>query len=261
MVESYGKSDFIDRRIAAETDLVEWINSDSDRRERYAPAVGQLEALIDSNHAARESDLVRSYMGYATLPSAAHRLYRLAMEKQKPDTQREPGYQERDLIRFRQSMQAISRRFDETVDKATLSYLLSRYAELPEQYRSQATDSFFGISSNIDQGQVDQVIENSYAQTSLNDEKTRLAWLDSSIEEFEASDDPLIRYAVLTYAERMALELESKELRGQFQRWRPEYMEAVIAYNRSLGQPIYADANGSLRVTFGQVRGNQPQMD
>lgn len=259
MVESYGKSDFIDRRTAAETDLVEWINSNSDRRERYAPAVGQLEALIDSNHATRESDLVRSYMGYATLPSAAHRLYRLAMEKQKPDAQREPGYQERDLRRLRQSMQAITRRFDETVDKATLSYLLSRYAELPEQYRSQATDSFFGISRNIDQGQVDQVIENSYTQTSLNDEETRLAWLDSSIEEFEASDDPLIRYAVLTYAERMALELESKELRGQFQRWRPEYMEAVIAYNRSLGQPIYADANGSLRVTFGQVRGNQPK--
>jgi hypothetical protein len=259
MVESYGKSDFIDRRTAAETDLVEWINSNSDRRERYAPAVGQLEALIDSNHTTRESDLVRSYMGYATLPSAAHRLYRLAMEKQKPDAQREPGYQERDLRRLRQSMQAITRRFDETVDKATLSYLLSRYAELPEQYRSQATDSFFGISRNIDQGQVDQVIENSYAQTSLNDEETRLAWLDSSIEEFEASDDPLIRYAVLTYAERMALELESKELRGQFQRWRPEYMEAVIAYNRSLGQPIYADANGSLRVTFGQVRGNQPK--
>ena len=259
MVESYGKSDFIDRRIAAETDLVEWINRDSDRRERYAPAVGQLEALIDSNHAARESDLVRSYMGYATLPSAAHRLYRLAMEKQKPDAEREPGYQERDLRRLRQSMQAISRRFDETVDKATLSYLLSRYAELPEQYRSQATDSFFGISSNIDQGQVDQVIEDSYALTSLSDEATRLAWLDSSVEEFEASDDPLIRYAVLSYAERMALELESKELRGQFQRWRPEYMEAVIAYNRSLGQPIYADANSSLRVTFGQVRGNQPK--
>ncbi len=259
MVESYGKSDFIDRRIAAETDLVEWINRDFDRRERYAPAVGQLEALIDSNHAARESDLVRSYMGYATLPSAAHRLYRLAMEKQKPDTEREPGYQERDLIRFRQSMQAISRRFDETVDKATLSYLLSRYAELPEQYRSQATDSFFGISSNINQGQVDQIIENSYTQTSLKEEGTRLAWLDSSVEEFEASDDPLIRYAVLSYAERMALELESKELRGQFQRWRPEYMEAVIAYNRSLGQPIYADANSSLRVTFGQVRGNQPK--
>lgn len=259
MVESYGKSDFIDRRTQAETDLVEWINSDPDRRETYGPAIGQLKALIDTNHISREADLVRSYMGYATLPGAAHRLYRLAMEKQKPDAEREPGYQERDLIRLRQSMQAISRRFDETVDKATLSYLLSRYAELPEQYRSQATDTFFGISRKINQGQVDQVIENSYAQTSLDDEATRLAWLDSSIEEFENSEDPFIRYAVASYAERMALELESKEQRGQFQRWRPGYMEAVIAYNRSLGQPIYADANSSLRVTFGQVRGNQPK--
>ncbi|MEX0963877.1 MAG: S46 family peptidase [Pseudohongiellaceae bacterium] len=259
MVESYEKSDFIDRRKQAEINLNAWINNDNARRERYAPAVGQLEALIETNNAARERDLVRSYMGYATLPSAAHRLYRLAQEKQKPDAEREPGYQERDLRNFRQSMQAISRRYDEAVDKATLSYLLSRYGELPEQYRSQATDSFFGIAGNFDQGQVDQIIEDSYAQTSLDDEATRLAWLDKSIEDFENSDDPLIRYAVASYSERMALELEDKELSGQLQRWRPQYMEAVIAYNRSLGQPIYADANSSLRVTFGSVQGNSPK--
>jgi len=259
MVESYDKSDFIDRRRQAETDLVEWINSDSARRQQYAQAIGRLQNLIETNHETRERDLVRSYMGYATLPSAAHRLYRLAKEKQKPDADREPGYQERDLRRLSQSMQAISRRYDETVDKATLSYLLARYAELPEQHRSQATDSFFGISGSIDQGQVDQIIEDSYARTSLDEEATRLAWLESSVEDFENSDDPLIRYAVASYAERMALELERKELSGQLQRWRPEYMEAVIAFNRSLGQPIYADANSSLRVTFGQVRGNQPK--
>lgn len=259
MVESYDKSDFIDRRKKMDDDLSAWINSDNARRERYAPAVGRLDALIENNNAARERDLVRSYMGYATLPTAAHRLYRLAQEKQKPDAEREPGYQERDLSRLRQSMQAISRRYDETVDKATLSYLLSRYNELPEQYRSQATDSFFGIASSYDQGQVDQIIEDSYAQSSLDDEATRLEWLDSTVEDFENSDDPLIRYAVLSYDERIALELEDKELSGQFQRWRPEYMEAVIAYNRSLGQPIYADANSSLRVTFGSVEGNSPR--
>ncbi len=259
MVESYRGSDFIDRRTQSEVDLMEWIESDGDRRTRYGPAVGRLEALIETNNAARERDLVRSYMGYATLPSAAHRLYRLAQEKQKPDAEREPGYQERDMRRLRQSMQAISRRYDETVDKATLSYLLARYSELPEQYRSAATDSFFGISNSFDRDQVEQIIENSYAQTSLDDEATRLAWMDSSIEDFENSDDPLIRYAVESFEERMALELEDKELSGQFQRWRPEYMEAVIAYNRSLGQPIYADANSSLRVTFGSVQGNSPK--
>ena len=50
-----------------------------------------------------------------------------------------------------------------------------------------------------------------------------------------------------------------KEQSGQFQHWRPQYMEAVIAYNRSLDQPIYADANSALRVTFGRVQGNEPK--
>ena len=259
MVESYQHSDFIDRRRQTEAGLADWIDSNEARRRQYAPAVRQLQSLIDTDQAARDRDLVRSYMSYATLPSTAQRLYRLAVEKQKPDAEREPGYQQRDLRRFRQSMQAISRRYDETVDKTILSYLLGRYTQLPEQFRSRALDSFYQIGAQIDQGQVDQIIQDSYAQSSLSDDSERLAWLDRSVEEFRRSDDPLIQYAVASHEERMALEQASKELRGQFQRWRPQYMEAVIAYNRSLGQPIYADANSSLRVTIGQVQGNQPR--
>lgn len=259
MVESYEHSDFIDRRRQTESGLAEWIDSDTTRRAQYAPAVRRLQSLIETQQAARERNLVRSYMSYATLPSTAQRLYRLAVEKQKPDAEREPGYQQRDLTRFRQSMQAISRRYDETVDKAILSYLLRRYAELPEQYRSRALDSFYQIGTQIDQGRVDQIIQDSYAQSSLHDETERLAWLDKSVEDFQSSDDPLIQYAVTSHDERMALELADKELRGHFQRWRPLYMGAVIDYNRSRDRPIYADANGSLRVTIGQVRGNRPK--
>ena len=259
MVESYEHSDFIDRRRQTESGLADWIDSDTTRRVQYAPAVRRLQSLIETQQAARARDLLRSYMGYATLPSTAQRLYRLAVEKQKPDAEREPGYQQRDLTRFRQSMQAISRRYDETVDKAILGYLLRRYAELPEQYRSRALDSFYQIGTQIDQGRVDQIIQDSYAQSSLHDETKRLAWLDKPVEAFQNSDDPLIQYAVASHDERMALELADKELRGQFQRWRPLYMEAVIDYNRSRDRPIYADANGSLRVTIGQVRGNRPK--
>ena len=259
MVESYQHSDFINRRRQEETDLEAWIESDSAREQQYSSAVVQLQDLIESDQAARERDLVRSYMSYATLPNIAQRLYRLAIEKQKPDAEREPGYQQRDLSRFRQSMQVMSRRYDEQVDKAMLSYLLAQYAKLPEQYRSNSLDEFYGMSDRYDRGRVDQIIEDSYGRSTLDDEATRLAWMDKSPEEFADSDDPLIRYAVESHDERMLLEQAGKEMRGQFQQWRPRYMEAVIAYNRSQGLPIYADANSSLRVTFGQVRGNQPK--
>ena len=259
MVESYGRSDFIDRSRQFESDLSDWINSDDDRSNRYSRSVLQLNALIEENQHSKERSLVNSYMSYATLPTTAQRLYRLAIERQKPDAEREPGYQERDLRRFTQSMQSISRRYDESVDKAILSYMLSQYANLPEQQRSQSLDSFYQISNTFDQDRVNQIIEESYSQSSLADEASRMAWIESSADEFEASDDPFIQYAVASHNERMILEQAGKEQSGLFQHWRPQYMEAIIAYNRSLGQPIYADANGSLRVTFGRVQGNEPK--
>ncbi len=259
MVESYQNSDFIDRQRSFESDLNEWINSDDERSDRYSRSVLRLDALIEENQESKERNLVRSYMSYATLPNTAQRLYRLAIERQKPDAEREPGYQERDMRRFTQSMQSISRRYDETVDKTILSYMLAHYANLPEQHRSQSLDAFYQIGSSFNQGQVNRIIEDSYSRSSLADEATRLAWIESSVEEFQASDDPFIQYAVASHDERMALELAGKELSGQFQQSRPQYMEAVIAYNRSLGQPIYADANSSLRVTFGKVQGNEPR--
>ena len=259
MVESYVRSDFIDRSHRFESDLSDWINSEDGRSNRYSGSVLQLKALIEENQQSRERSLVNSYMSYASLPTTAQRLYRLAIERQKPDTERETGYQERDLRRFRQSMQSISRRYDETVDKAILSYMLAQYANLPEQLRSQSLDSFYQIGNTFDQDRVNQIIEESYSQSSLAEETSRMTWIESTVEEFEASDDPFIQYAVASHDERMALEQVGKEQSGRLQYWRPQYMEAVIAYNRSLGQPIYADANSSLRVTFGRVQGNEPK--
>lgn len=259
MVESYRHSDFIERRRQEEVQLLDWLRSDSQREQQYTGAIGQLQNSIEAGQAAAQRDLVRSYLSYATLPTTAERLYRFAIEQQRPDAEREPGYQDRDRSRFQQSMRLISRRYDEQVDKATLSYMLSRYAELPEQYRLGSLDSFYEIGEEFDQGRVEQIIQDTYALSSLDEESVRLGWMEKSVEEFRRSDDPLIQYAVASHDERLALEGADKEHTGQLQQWRPRYMEAVIAYSRSLGRPIYADANSSLRVTFGQILSNQPK--
>jgi hypothetical protein len=259
MVESFQRSDFLQRRQLEEAALAQWISSDSRRNELYGTAIDQLNSIIESDQAGAARDLVQGYLAYARLPSTAARLYRFAIEQEKPDAEREPGYQARDLSRFQQSMRVLSRRYDEQVDKATLSYMLSRYAQLPEQYRWASIDSFFNIDQSFDQRGVEQSIEQTYATTTLDDETVRLAWMDKTVDEFKNSDDPLIQFAVASFEERMAFESQSKETIGQIQQWRPRYMEAVVAYIRSLDLPVYADANSSLRVTFGQVIGNQPK--
>jgi hypothetical protein len=259
MVESYEKSDFLQRRQQSEKELAQWISANAERDVEYGPALHELAQLINAEQKVQARDLILGYMSYAALPSVAENLYRLAIEKQKPDVEREPGYQERDMAQFRQSIQRLSRRFDPQVDKAILTYLLTRYAELPEDQRVDAIDQFYGIDKSTTDEELRQRIDQLYANTELDDEAARMAWMDRSPEAFRESEDPFIQYAVATHDARMALEEEAEERAGEMQQYRSQYMAALVDFKREMGEPIYADANGTLRVTFGTVQGNKPR--
>jgi len=76
---------------------------------------------------------------------------------------------------------------------------------------------------------------------------------------FEASEDPFIRLAVKLYDSDEKLREEDEERSGRFNELRPKYMEAMIAFQKAHGRTIYPDANSTLRVTFGQVKGYTPK--
>ncbi|WP_028772052.1 S46 family peptidase [Shewanella waksmanii] len=259
MIEFYGKSTMLDDRKGVEQDLANWIKADKKRQAKYGEVLAQLDKLIAKGQQGQERNLLLSYMGYSTMMSTAERLYRLANEKALPDMQREPGYQDRDMTRFTSGMERIERRYAASVDKAILADLVGRYAALPKDQRLTAFDKAFGIGSNFDKAKFAKTLDNMYANTELSDKDTRLAWMDKSVAEFKKSKDPFIQYAVATYDERMKREQEKEQLAGDLMKVRPQYMDAIIAYNREQGKPVYADANSSLRVTVGHVKGYSPQ--
>jgi hypothetical protein len=59
--------------------------------------------------------------------------------------------------------------------------------------------------------------------------------------------------------ELIARERADKDRQGREALLRPAYMRAILAFNAARGTPIYPDANSSLRVTFGSVKGYAPK--
>mgnify|MGYP000529200358 CR=1 FL=1 len=57
----------------------------------------------------------------------------------------------------------------------------------------------------------------------------------------------------------LAIEDQIKTYQGHETRNRPAWMNARIAYAKSQNREVYADANNSLRVTFGNVMGYSPR--
>ncbi|WP_283627898.1 S46 family peptidase [Shewanella baltica] len=259
MIEFYGKSTMLADRKAREAELAAWIAKDSSRDAKYGKTLAELDALIGKSKAHQERDMILSYIGSTTMLPTARSLYRLANEKQLPDMQREPGFQERDMTRLKASMERIDRRYAPSVDKAVLFDMLKRYAALPEDKRLPALDKAFGIDKKFSEAKLSKTLDKMYAKTELGKKDVRLAWMDKSVADFKASKDPFIQFAVAMYDTDMAEEKKEKELDGELMKVRPQYMDAIIAYNLEQGKPVYADANSSLRVTVGHVKGYSPK--
>lgn len=258
MLNSYGRSDFQDRKDQLEKDLTAWINADKKRMAKYGESLSALNALIQKEQATWLRDMTLGYAGRTNMMTAAKRLYRLAHEKQKPDAERERGYQERDMKRFEQSMKRITRRYDAKVEQAVLQHFFTIYAGLDASMHVKSIDNFLG-TSKVNEKKLAKKLSKMFKKTELNDEQTRLDWMNASVEDFKKSKDPFIKLAVATFKDDMKLEKEQKALTGEFQTLRPKYMEAIIAYNQSIGKPVYADANSTLRVTYGNVKGYSPK--
>lgn len=259
MITSYRKGSLLQDKQILERNVLAWIDSDESRKQRFGMAYDNLEHLLVEEQSNQERDLLLAYMGRTTMWSVATRLLKLAHERQKPDLERDSGYQERDMARFAQGLQSVDRRYDADVDVAVLMHFFSLYQRLPDAERVDELDAFFGLDDPQEPGALQAKLESMHARTGLDEANVRLQWMEASLAEFEASNDPYIQFARALWSYNDRIEQKSKALAGELLKARPLWMEAILAYKQSLGEPVYADANSSLRITYGSVTGYSPQ--
>ena len=212
--------------------------------------LADLDAVIATDMASSQQEAAWAEATHSDLLKSARTLYRLALERQKPDAQREAGYQERDLSFIKARLTRLEQSFVPSVDQARWQAALSRYAKIDAKAHPQGLDALLPKQD---------AIPAMYKSTELGDTAKRLAWIGRDPEAFRKSGDPFIQLAVRLQDTGMALEDRRKEVDGNMERVIPQYMEAVIAWKKSQGKPVYPDANSTLRVTYGTVAPYSPR--
>jgi hypothetical protein len=212
--------------------------------------LADLDAVIASDMAVSRQEFALSEATHSDLLKSAASLYRLALERQKPDAQREAGYQERDIAFIKARLARLEQSFVPSVDEARFSAALARYARLDPKSRPQGLDALLPAPN---------AVAALYKSTQLADTGKRLAWIGKDADAFRKSDDAFIQLAVHLRDAAAAVEDRRKEVDGNLERVIPQYMAAVIAWKKSQGKPVYPDANSTLRVTYGTVSAYSPR--
>jgi hypothetical protein len=255
MLNSYTKSDLLQRKQKEFDDLKAWVNADNARREQYGSDIAAIESLIAERDAITKREFLLTYSSPRLLESA-RTLYEIANQKtQADDMQRKIGYQQRDWPRLRASLDAIDNRYDEQVDKALVRNFLGQYLSLPVGEQNAAFVSALGLKPGMTETEISAQLDKLYAGSELGKKATRMAWLNKDVAAFKSSDDSFIKIAVALYADGQQREENDRELSGKIQQAYANYMRALIAYRNSKGEAVYPDANSTLRVTFGKVAG------
>jgi len=260
MLTSYEGSDILARKTREHAEMKAWVNANPARQKQFGPDIELVEKLI----AERDAETRRDYYLATSMPrllNSARQMVRLASETQKPNAERKAGYQERDLKRIKAGIESFDRTYDEKVDKALAMNSLLKYAAQPKDQRNANFDAAVGISDGMNQAQLKDVLDKLYAGSRLNDKAARSAMLTMTPEQFKASNDSIIKAAVAMFDGDMQQEAKEEELAGKIQQSYANYMKAKIAYMNSKGRAVYPDANSTLRVTYGNIKGRDHGAD
>ncbi len=257
MLEGLVKGGSLAKKEAEEKALEAWIAADPARQKKYGDVLPALRALQAESDKTRERNAaLMSLTSASSYLGAAESIYRLSTQRPKPDIEREAGFQQRDWPRLREAQDRLQRNMDATVDKAMLRWALGMVAALPAEQRIPAIDQAAGLKPGMPKADCDRAIQtfinNLFDGTHLADRDFRLSLLEKSTAELLAAKDPFLQLAAAMEPMAEANREAAKTRSGAQARLAPRYMEALLAKAGGLVAP---DANSTLRVTYGQVKG------
>jgi len=236
-----------------ESEEINWINFigfvESSANETDKAYLNELLALIDQE---QKKNIARSYFGNSALISQAQRIYRNAVERESIDSERKSGYQERDQERIANRIKALDYSYDHEVDRVIFLDRLMTYKNFDKSYRRGTYSKLLRLDENEEV--VTQRVNEIY-KTKYKNSKNFLNMMNLTLEELNSSQDPLIIFIKDIFEESLEYEKESERVGAQRQLLKSKFNNLLRKYYESSGRQMYADANGTLRVTYGNVAG------
>lgn len=244
----------VDKKRDEEKALQEFIEQDTERKNRYGDILERIGGIYHQVREQAEYELVLSHLlRSVNMIYFGFTAYEAAIELQKDDLERESAYMERNFPLLKRRLELSLRNYYEPTDQVIMKEILMRAAHLPQEHRIPAVDDI--IKGNTPEKDMQEFIEKAYAGTKLSDKDVLMDALTRSPQELEKMNDPFIQLAKALYPTYQQLKEVQKARKGALDEL---YALLIESKKEFLKKDFIPDANGTLRLTFGRIRGYEP---
>jgi len=244
----------VEGKFEEEKALQQFIESDPKRKELYGTVLEDIWKIYEEMSDWAPSELVLDYLrSSSVMLGYGFTIYESALELQKPDLERLSSYTERNLANTKRGLSQALRNYYEPTDKAFLKHMLMQAANLLEMQRIPAIDEI--LKGESAEQAIDQFIQTAYAQSKLNDEKTVMDFFGKKPVEVEQMDDPFVQLARALYPTYLKLRETRQRRDGALSKLSALLVDVKQQFQKTSFIP---DANSTLRLTFGRIKGYSP---
>ena len=225
---------------------------------KYDAASAEVEKLLAGQTTTRERDNVFAWL-YTASPmlTQANHMVRLSVERTRNDLDRAEDYMERNRKRLLGTITRNRRNLEPGSDRAGLRLFLLEATKLPVSQRIPPIDAALAATGqSTPEAQVEALLDRIYASTQIGNAEAEAKMVEESTQQLEARKDSMIAFAASLRPFATQLD-EARDARaGAMSRLRPVMLDALRS---ARGGRLYPDANSTLRVGFGQVKGYAPR--
>ena len=239
------RKNIVGTRTDAESELQAFINSDADRRNKYGNLLSEIAAVYKGMRSARHELDVQSLRSASQLMSFAFTLYDSAVERQKPDLERETPYMDRNIDLTRRRLMLAVKDYHAPTDRIIATELHQRIRAHGEKTKDLAALL-----------PADDELGAFYDKTRLGDPEFTQSCLEKTPEQLAALNDPALAAIIKLYPKYLQLREQSKSRAGKLDQL---YGNLVTVKQEFLQQKFVPDANATLRLTYGHIKGYSPE--
>lgn len=242
------RTSILSSRSKQEADLQAFIDATSERRQKYGNLIKDIDQVYQEMSARGPLEIHLRELRVASRTMAiAFMVFDSAVERTKPDLEREAPYMNRNFDLTTQQMKLDIADLDPETDTQILLGMLERLRKIP---------------GAAEIAPLQAILVDSRSKVVDSMKKTRLgqvAFVESLLKmgptELQQVDDPMLQWMIQMYPTYRALRDADKARDGRLGQLYGTLMEV-----KQLFQPadFVPDANATLRITYGRVRGYSP---
>jgi hypothetical protein len=253
-VDGMNKTNYVQKKLDFEKDFITWASKNPVTKEKYAGLIAEEAKEYVVLRKTRDRDNVMGIMqGLAGVEfGVAGTVYTIIKELEKPEKERQPGFSAEDVQDFNDNIQYNYANFYEPSDKAMLIRALKMADALPADQRITGLEYIFANKSRS----ISQFVDDCYSNSKLDDMEYAKTLTGMNSAQMEALNDPFIRMAAAIYPLSEEITKVNEVFGARVGEIRKQYQDGLFEWK---GTSMYPDANGTMRFTYGPIRGYQPE--